>query len=217
VANEFDKAVKQINLLLNSRQLFLRTVMHELKTPIAKGRIVSELLFEEKQKDRLVFIFDKLNFLIGDFAKVEEIVSHNCNPNFQQQNVESLLKNAVEMLMLDKPEERISIDVRGNTLIKADFSLLSMVIKNLIDNGLKYSVDRHVNVVEIDNGLEVHSKGEPLRRSLESYFKPFHNEADMSKQGMGLGLYIIKSVLDIHEMGFEHRYEDGMNIFTIYF
>ena len=49
VANEFDTAVKKIALLLNSRQLFLRTVMHELKTPIAKGRIVSELIDDNKQ------------------------------------------------------------------------------------------------------------------------------------------------------------------------
>lgn len=53
VANEFDNAAKRISLLLNSRQLFLRTVMHELKTPIAKGRIVSELIDDDKQKDRV--------------------------------------------------------------------------------------------------------------------------------------------------------------------
>jgi len=217
VANEFDKAVKQIDLLLHSRQLFLRTVMHELKTPIAKGRIVSELLFDEKQKGRFIFIFDKLNFLIDDFAKVEEIVSNNCTPNLQAQKVEAVVHNAVEMLMLDKPEEKISMELLENTSVKADFSLLSMVIKNLIDNGLKYSVDRKVHIVERENRLEVHSKGEALRRSLESYFKPFHNEADMSKQGMGLGLYIIKSVLDMHEMGFSHAYEEGVNIFIVSF
>lgn len=217
VANEFDKAVKQIDLLLHSRQLFLRTVMHELKTPIAKGRIVSELLFDEKQKGRFIFIFDKLNFLIDDFAKIEAIVSNNCKPNLQTQKIESIIHNAIEMLMLDTPEEKISMELLENTSVKADFALLSMVIKNLIDNGLKYSLDKKVHLVENKNSIEVHSKGEALRRSLESYFKPFHNEADMSKQGMGLGLYIIKSVLDKHDMGFSHAYEEGVNIFIISF
>ncbi len=60
VANEFDSAVKKISLLLKSRQLFLRTVMHELKTPIAKGRIVSELIDQEIQKKRMITIFEKL-------------------------------------------------------------------------------------------------------------------------------------------------------------
>ena len=77
VSNEFDNAVRKIDLLLNSRQLFLRTVMHELKTPIAKGRIVSELINEEKQKDRMITIFERLDFLINDFSKVEQVLSDN--------------------------------------------------------------------------------------------------------------------------------------------
>ena len=51
--------------------------MHELKTPIAKGRIVSELIDDNKQKDRMISIFDKLNFLINDFSNIEQIVSKN--------------------------------------------------------------------------------------------------------------------------------------------
>jgi len=217
VANEFDKAVKQIDLLLQSRQLFLRTIMHELKTPIAKGRIVSELIEEEKQKERLIFIFEKLNFLISDFAKVEEIVSHNCDLNLQKQSIEALVSSAIEMLMLDNSQEKIHLNLLKGTSINADFSLLSMVIKNLIDNGLKYSSNKRVKIIEQTQQLSICSKGDPLRQALENYFKPFHNEADISKQGMGLGLYIIKSVLDMHEMQLKYSYNEGINIFTIYY
>ncbi len=52
VANEFDRAVKKIRDLIDSRQLFLRTIMHELKTPIGKGRIVAEMLDDEIAKKR---------------------------------------------------------------------------------------------------------------------------------------------------------------------
>jgi two-component system OmpR family sensor kinase len=44
------KNIKDTQHQLQSRQLFLRTIMHELKTPIAKGRIVSELIDDVKQK-----------------------------------------------------------------------------------------------------------------------------------------------------------------------
>lgn len=64
LANEFDKAIKKIDLLLKSRQLFLRTIMHELKTPLAKARIVTELLYDEKQKNRLINIHEKMDYLI---------------------------------------------------------------------------------------------------------------------------------------------------------
>ncbi|MDU5325585.1 HAMP domain-containing protein, partial [Campylobacter ureolyticus] len=58
VAKEFDKAVIKIKELIRSRQLFLRTIMHELKTPIGKGRIVSEMIPNELQKKRLINIFE---------------------------------------------------------------------------------------------------------------------------------------------------------------
>lgn len=52
---EFRKAVIKIRELIRSRQL-LRAIMHELKTPIGKGRIVCELLDDEVQrKDFLIF------------------------------------------------------------------------------------------------------------------------------------------------------------------
>jgi len=54
VSNAFHNAVTQINKLNQSRQLFLRNIMHELKTPITKGRISAEMLEDGKHKERLI-------------------------------------------------------------------------------------------------------------------------------------------------------------------
>ena len=214
VSNEFDNAVKQINLLLSSRQLFLRTVMHELKTPIGKGRIVSALVDDEIQEKRLKLIFEKLDYLINDFAKVEEIVSKNYTLNKQNHYLSHIVNQAVEMLLLDNFSEKIELFIE-DARVQVDLDLMAMVIKNLIDNGLKYSDEHKVKVISNQNKIEVHSIGDALTRPLKEYFKPFHNEADKSKQGMGLGLYIVKSVLDMHEMQFNYKYVNGMNIFSV--
>jgi len=58
VANAFDDAVHTINDLLKSRQLLLRAIMHELKTPITKGRITAEMLEDGKQRCVLLAIDD---------------------------------------------------------------------------------------------------------------------------------------------------------------
>ena len=215
VSNEFDNAVQKINLLISSRQLFLRTVMHELKTPIAKGRIVSELVDDETQRDRLVFLFEKLDYLINDFAKTEEVVSNNYELKRHNYKVGLLVDNAIEMLLLDKQSDKTLRTSNSNTRIYVDFELMSMAIKNLIDNGIKYAEDFKVEIKEEENKLLVLSKGRPLNRPIEEYFKPFHNDVDMSRQGMGLGLYIVKSVLDIHNMNLEYKYINGINIFKI--
>ncbi|RLA60223.1 MAG: sensor histidine kinase [Epsilonproteobacteria bacterium] len=215
VSNEFDAAVGKINLLLSSRQLFLRTVMHELKTPIAKGRIVSELVDDEVQKSRLIFLFEKLDFLINDFAKIEEIVSNNYEVKKHKYRVSLLVDNAIEMLLLDNNTDKMQRKTKADIRIDVDFELMSMVIKNLIDNALKYSDNAKVELREEEKELLILSKGKPLSKPLDTYFKPFHNEADLSKQGMGLGLYIVKSVLDMHSMHLEYSYIDGKNIFKI--
>lgn len=215
VSNEFNHAVQKIKLLLSSRQLFLRTVMHELKTPIAKGRIVSELIDDEKQKNRLIFIFEKLEYLINDFAKIEEIVSNNYEIKPHSYRASLVVDNAIEMLLLDKNSDKITRIQNCDVQIKVDFELMSLVIKNLVDNALKYASDGLVHINEDKNSLSILSNGEALNRPIEAYFKPFHNETDMSRQGMGLGLYIVKSILDMHGMHLNYIHLAGVNCFEL--
>jgi two-component system OmpR family sensor kinase len=209
------KNIKQTDLLLESRQLFLRTVMHELKTPIAKGRIVSELIEDEKQKNRMITIFEKLNLQIDDFAKVEKIVSHNYNVNKSAFYINIIVNNAIDLLLLDNIEDKIIIENLSSQKLLVDLSLFSMAIKNLLDNGLKYSLDKKVILRQESNKLLFITQGEKLQKPLQDYFKPFHNDTKSKNHGMGLGLYIVKSILDIHGFSFEYTYEDNCNIFKI--
>lgn len=215
VSNEFDKAVKKIDLLLKSRQLFLRTIMHELKTPIAKGRIVSELIDDEKQKQRVHNIFEKLDYLINDFAKIEQIVTQNFTLNLKSYSLEDILDRTIEMLMIVNYKEKIVIDFNSKEKVVVDIELFSLVFKNLIDNAFKYSIDKKVEIKKIDNKILFISKGEILSKPLESYFEPYHNSIENKTHGMGLGLYIVKRVLDFHKMEFDYEYVDGKNIFII--
>lgn len=215
VANEFDNAVRKIELLLDSRQLFLRTVMHELKTPIAKGRIVSELIDDSKQKNRMINIFEKLEFLIDDFAKIEQVVSQNYEIKKQKLYLSDLIENAKNMLILENLNDKVQFDKSSKTKIAVDYELISMVFKNLIDNAFKYSHDGKIKIEESKNQIMFISLGEKLEKPFEDYFKPFHNTTKSKNHGMGLGLYIVKSILDIHKMNFEYEYLDKKNIFKI--
>jgi len=217
VANEFDNAVKKISLLLNSRQLFLRTVMHELKTPIAKGRIVSELIDNDKQKDRMISIFDKLNLLINDFSKIEEIVSKNYNINKYKTNLNLTIEKALDMMMLDNPQNKIEYENISKKVLKVDLELFALAIKNLLDNGIKYSDDKKVKIEEKENKLYISSKGKKLEKPLEDYFQAYHNETQDKNHGMGLGLYIVHEILKIHNMTLTYEYQEDNNIFKIEF
>jgi two-component system OmpR family sensor kinase len=211
VANEFDHAVTMIRELLHSRQLFLRAIMHELKTPIAKGRLVSEMIEDEKNKTRLHSIFERLNLLIDEFAKIEKITSKNFELTIKPYKMSDLLEASEDMLMIENPKRFIATNIKKDYNTDVDFELFTLVIKNLLDNGIKYSIDKHITVIIDENKLKVVNKGEKLKEPLENYFKPFH----ASKKGLGLGLYIVKSILDIHHMELHYQHEDGENIFTV--
>ncbi len=211
VANAFDTAVKKIRDLLHARQLLLRAIMHELKTPIAKGRLMSEMVANERQKTRFHTIFQRLNLLINEFAKVEQIASKNFNAEFKPYKLSDIVEASVDMLMLDDPDKHIELRLVRDTTVQADFELLSLAIKNLLDNGIKYSQTKRVQVIINSGTLTISNHGEGLKEPLKHYFAPFHT----SRSGLGLGLYIVKSILDIHKMGLTYVYEKGENRFEV--
>ena len=211
VANEFDHAVKMIRELLQSRQLFLRAIMHELKTPIGKGRLISEMLPDEKNRTRMHKIFERLNLLIDEFAKIEQITSKNFQLTIKPYKASDLLEASIDLLLFENPKQHITTTIIKDYKLDVDFELFTLTLKNLLDNGIKYSTDKHIDV-KIDQGkIEIINKGEALKEALEEYFKPFH----ASKKGLGLGLYIVKSILDIHQMGLTYYHEKGYNTFIV--
>ena len=156
-------------------------------------------------------IFERLNLLIDEFAKIEKITSKNFELKLHPYKMSDLVEASIDLLMVEHPERLITVEIKKDYIVKADFELITLVIKNLLDNALKYSTDKHV-IVRIDTDhLEICNRGEKLPLPLEEYFKPFHP----SKGGLGLGLYIVKSILDIHHMTLTYRYENGENIFDI--
>jgi two-component system OmpR family sensor kinase len=211
VANEFDHAVTMIRELLQSRQLFLRAIMHELKTPIAKGRLVSEMLDDEKNKFRLHSIFERLNLLIDEFAKIEKITSKNFDLTIKPYKMSDLVEASIDLLMVENPQRLMTTHVDHDYTVNVDFELYTLVLKNLLDNGIKYSTDKHITIIIDNNQLQIINKAQALNEPLENYFKPFHT----SKKGLGLGLYIVKSILDIHKMELKYDHKDGKNIFMV--
>jgi len=68
IAQSFDNALHYIRTLLESKNLFMRNMMHELKTPITRGRIACEMVEEGSSKEMLIRAFERMNELIAELG-----------------------------------------------------------------------------------------------------------------------------------------------------
>jgi len=210
VSNEIESTREKINTILDSRTLFLRNLMHELKTPIAKGTIATQMLDSEKQKKRFTSIFNRLETLVTEFAMIEEVTSLDDKRDFSEYRVVDIIDGAIDMAMIDR--ESVTIDVDCDEKIHANYRLYTTAIKNMIDNAMKYSSDAHIKIVMIEKELCFESKGECLSHPLSYYIEPFTKD-NPSKNSFGLGLYLVDSILKAHGQVLAHEYDKGVNRF----
>ncbi len=212
IAKSFDDAITHIKELITSKNLFMRNMMHELKTPITKGRIVVESIDDEMIKKILIRAFDRMNELINELAQVERVTTRNFEPVTESTTLQQVIDKSRHLLMAEKGKVSVEID---DVALNTDSKLLALAIKNLLDNGIKYSKDKQVLIrMGSDRKIEIVSKGEELKHPLSYYTEPFSQEEKRS-HGFGLGLYIVHSVLEKLGCKLGYRYENGENIFVI--
>ncbi len=210
ISNELESAREKINKVEEARTLFLRNIMHELKTPIAKGTIATQMLSTQKQRDRFSSIFGRLESLVTEFALIEEVTSIEDRSAFKEYRLVDIIDGAIDMAMVDR--ESVSVEIDATVKMFASYRLYTTAIKNMIDNGIKYSPNKHVKIVMIGNELSFESRGECIKYPLQYYIEPFTKE-NPSKNSFGLGLYLVDSILKVHDRVLAHEYHSGVNRF----
>ena len=211
VSNSFQNAVEQINKLNQSRHLFLRNIMHELKTPITKGRISVEMIEDKKQKERLKNVFEKLESLINEFASIEQITSGEGIKNIKPYKLTDMIDEAIDLAMV-KPEQ-VEVKMEKDIILHVDFRLFTTAIKNIIDNGIKYSIDKKLIIEVHKDKISFINQGNPLKYDLSHYIEPFIQEK-ISHQSFGLGLYIVYNILKAHKLEFTYEHKNSYNYFN---
>jgi len=213
LANEFDKSAKKLKKLRDSRDVFIRNIMHELKTPITKGKFLTELESTKENNIKMQKVFYRLESLINEFASIEELISTKKRLQLRKYNLEDIIDNAVDILMCD---EKNIVREFGDIHIKVDFKLFSIAIKNLIDNAIKYSPDKKVSIKAQDSKIIFLNRGKALKYDLMRYYEPFFppDKTDLN-QGFGLGLYIVENIISANGYELKYEHKDELNIFTL--
>ncbi len=216
VSRAFEKAVQKNRALSEARHLFLRNIMHELKTPITAGKVAVAMQEESTERDIVERAFLRMEHLIAEMARVEQVTSQLLRPTLQDESLESLIELVCEELIIDT--EQLQISGVKNWHIRCDSGMMKSIIKNLVDNAIKYASDTRVSIVKTSKSLEFVSRGDawPEEQRFETLLEPFvHASGTQLRRSFGLGLYIVNAMARSQGMHFTHRYEGGCHRFCI--
>lgn len=207
-------SIKAISL--SKRQAnFIDSVTHELKSPIASLKLYlqtlkrQEIPAEQRENFRRIMLDDveRLDQLIDHLLDAGRTDRKRIEEDDEETELSSLLADCVaaETLRYRIDPEVISLETEP-CLVKAPRADLHMMFRNLIDNAIKYSgtpprveVQLRINsdnqaVVRIrDNGLGIPARE---RRKIFQRFVRLGLELEREKPGTGLGLYIVRGIIN---------------------
>lgn len=216
VANAFHDSVRKNQALEKSRSLFLRNVMHELKTPISKGKLLMHFLEgSKKDKDLMENLFEQMQGHLNDLARVESLTAKHLELERHTYALVDILDQAIDMLDANRDDMHISLKQEK---VNVDFNLFAYAIKNLLDNALKYSDEKPIDIAFKEKCLIIKNVGSPFKESFETYLKAYQRDSSQhSLEGMGLGLYIVDEIITRHGFTLRYLYREGKHHFSICF
>lgn len=212
LSNSFNKMASSLENSIKTREELLRDIGHELRTPIAKGKFAIEKIDDFSQKELLKKIFCDLETLTNELIELEKL--DLIKLNLTTFSAETLIIESLGKLYLED-ESKVEINIIEDFKINADLYYLSTALKNLIDNALKYADSYPITIEANKNEICISNRGKELSKQLEYYLKPFTQELSQ-RDGFGLGLSIVKKVIDKHNFQLNYVYENDSNVFKIY-
>ena len=217
---EKQKAKQNAKLKFANRQKdeIISALSHEFKNPIAIISGYSETILNDEQMPqamknkfltkiqtnaiKMSHIIDKLRLTLKLEEGKQEMLLLPCS-------MKKLIDNCVSDLH-DKYKNREIFVLGEDITLKVDETLISMAISNLIENALKYSEDEIIVQIS-ENSICIIDKGIGIEANeLENINQKFYRISNNGwNNSLGLGLFIVQSVLSLHNFKLEITSEFG--------
>lgn len=223
------KHTAKLTLANRQKDDIISAISHEFKNPIAIISGYSQTLIEDKNlpnnikdkflekifsnSNKLSSIIDKLRLTLRLQERKQELVKTKINLHF-------LLENCISDLKIKYKNREINIEKnKEDVFINADETLISIAISNIIENALKYS-SKNIEIKIEKNCLSITDFGigiskDDLEKIDKKFFRTSGNDWNNS---LGLGLFIVKSILKYHDFELEiNSVVDSGSTFKIYY
>ena len=209
--NSYNKSIRKIKYILETREMFNKIFMHEMKMPIAKGMFYLKLEPSKNTHDKFNILLNRLNNELDEFSVIESLIVYQNNIEPIPHNTYDILNLAIEKVG-GEDKNNISIENCDNFEIQGDKELWILCFKNLIDNALKYASDKKLTIKCSNNSISFINRGDKLPVDLSqdlNNWKIDKNQRHKSSTGYGFGLFIIKNIITLNGYNLEYNYTNN--------
>lgn len=230
---QLNNDIERFKLLEEQRRDFFAAISHELKTPltILKGQIENMILGygdyqnHEKYLPEALKATEDIEHLVGEIISISKMESIEINGTLQEISLMKTVDDTVHILMPLAQEKEIHIyqNIKKDIRLRVNDSLWRKALSNILGNAVRHSPNGenvYIELQEDEKLLVVENTGIYIpEKDLPNMFHPFYR-ADKSRSkstgGSGLGLYIVKKILDLHGMKYSISNTESGVAFSIY-
>lgn len=207
LADAFNKMTTDIKQMIQAKEQLLYDVSHELRTPLTNSKLALEMLPDSEEKKSIMEDVGEVETMINELLESARMNSSAFELDLKKVKVKDLISNTISKYFKDVNRIKVS-PITSELSIRVDEQRIVTVIKNLIDNSLKYSSESK-NPIEVDVisrkdqliiQIEDSGRGIPEEK-LPYVFEPFYrtdNSRAKKTGGYGLGLHLCKKIMDVH-------------------
>jgi len=204
------------------RKEFIGNVSHELKTPLFTVQGYIDTLLDggiEDEKIRKKYLqraskgVERLTYIIKDLDMITKLEVGDLSLNKEKFDIVKLVQNVFELFEMKAAKKRITLtfdmEYPEPIMVYADVERIQQVLTNLIVNSIKYGREKGTTEVSIENLIKnkaiirVTDNGEGIKKeNLPRLFERFYRvdkSGSRKEGGSGLGLSIVKHIIEAHE------------------
>ncbi|MFN4144615.1 MAG: sensor histidine kinase [Runella sp.] len=212
--------------VFQSQQEFIENAAHELQTPLAvlQAKLDTFLQMPDLSQaqmqalDSLYELLARLNRLNKNLLLLSKIDKPSFH-NLENINLKTLIEKQITFFAEQALQKNIRLEIGTleNVTIKANQTLTEILLSNLLLNAIRHNHENGlVSISLTQNNLQISNTGQASPLPESKLFQRFA-KMDSSTQGNGLGLAIIKKIVDLYQWSIQYAMKNHLHTFTINF
>ena len=231
--DEFEQLNQSLKILTEnnyktyiSQKQFIENASHEMQTPLSVILSKCELIYQEPKllKNTAVEV-EKIHDAANRLSKMNQsllLLTKIENKQFSDKSQESVSEQILKIIdffeeIKEKKDIKLNVDLDSNSIISANHILLEIMLTNLIKNAFIHNVQQGTVDISLKaNNLIIINTRQPLPIEKDRFFNRFGKQSD-NKDGLGLGLSIVKEICEIHGWQITYTFDEKSICFSVIF